>query len=81
MTTHRVYWTEDGKSQFKDFTGDQLMEALKQCEDLRKRERNGEDVKFIVISSEVDECTSLKGVDVTDSTYDWKKRRRDENDR
>lgn len=77
MTTcHRVYWTEDGIAQSENFTSDELSLMLKKCEWLRKRRIEGFDISFIATASEDPNCVSLSGVDVTDSTYDWKKRRK-----
>lgn len=75
-TTHRVYWTEDGEAQFKDFDSAGLVDSLKFCESLRKARREGANISFITVSSEIAECTSLQGVDVTGPDYDWKKRRK-----
>jgi hypothetical protein len=73
---HRVYWTEDGCAQFEDFTSDGLGLCLKQCESLRQRRHDGSDIKFISISSEIPECTSLPGVGYNKTEFEWKKRRR-----
>lgn len=73
--THRVYWTQDGHNMSKDFQSDELDGALKQCESLRKRRIEGEDISFITIASEIPDCVSLSGVAATGPDYDWKKRR------
>jgi len=73
--THRVYWTEDGVPKSQDFGSGQLDDTLKYCEMLRKERREGKNITHITIASEMAECVSLQGVDVTDETYDWTKRR------
>lgn len=75
-STHRVYWTEDNESQSKDFMSGELDASLKHCENLRKLRASGKNIEFIAISSEIQECVSLDGVDAVDiSKYEWKKRR------
>lgn len=75
-TTHRVYWTENNQTQAQDFSSDQMTDALKFCEHLRKLRIAGEPISFISMSSEMVDCVSLSGVDVTGDDYDWKKRRK-----
>lgn len=70
---NRVYWSENQNANAKDY--EDLSLALAFTESLRKRQYDGEDVGFIVISTENPNCVGKRGVDVTDSTYDWKKRR------
>jgi hypothetical protein len=43
---------------------------------LRKRQREGEGVRFITMSSEHPDLVGHPGVDVTGPDYNWKKRRR-----
>ena len=73
---HRVYWTENNISQSKDFGEGELDATLKHCELLRKLRRDGKDISFITISSEIPDCVSLDGIDVVAEDYDWKKRRK-----
>jgi len=76
-STHRVYWTEDNVSCSKDFTSDELDASLKHCESLRKSRIAGKNIGFIAISSEIQDCVSLDGVDAVDiNNYEWKKRRK-----
>jgi hypothetical protein len=70
-----VYWTEDGSSMSMGFDAQEMNAALAKCEDLRKRKANGEDIKHICLSSEDPNSVTKMGVDVTDETYDWRKRR------
>jgi hypothetical protein len=74
-TVHRVYWTDAGGSMSKDFKVNELDECLKHCETLRILRSKGVEISFITIASENPDCVSLSGVDVTDSSYEWKKRR------
>lgn len=77
---YMVYWTmvEDGGhapgSQAFDTT--EMVEAMAFMEALRKRQRAGEGVRFITMSSEHPDSVGHPGVDVTGADYDWKKRRR-----
>jgi len=45
-------------------------------EDLRRRQRAGEGVRFITMCSEHPDVVGHPGVDVTGPDYNWKKRRR-----
>lgn len=69
VTVHRVYWTAHGRPQFKDFQD--IVEMLKFCE----AQRRLKDTSFIVSSSEIAECTNLKGVAAPSADYNWEKRR------
>lgn len=73
---HRVYWTENDVSQSKDFGEGELDTTLKYCEMLRKLRRDGKNIEFITIASEIPNCVSLDGVDVVNADYNWKKRRK-----
>lgn len=75
-TTHRVYWSEENMPRSKDFDSDHMTHALNFCEELRKARLAGEKINFVSMSSEIVECVSLSGVDVTGSDYEWKKRRK-----
>lgn len=73
MTTHRIYWCEENVPAFADHT--EIPEALKLCEQLRNRRAGGEKISHIVMSSEIDDCTSLSGVAEPSPDYNWRKRR------
>lgn len=75
VTVHRVYWTEDGLANSKNFGPDSIDATLKFCESLRKQRKEGADISFITMASEIPECTSLQGIQVAGPEYDWKKRR------
>ncbi len=60
----------------KLFLSAELTQALKFCEELRKRRREGERLSFIGMVSEDPNCVGEQGVsDVLPPGYDWKKRR------
>lgn len=72
---YKIYWTENGEHKGELFESSEMSNALKFSESLRKRQHSGEDVHFIVMSSENPDCVGKMGVDVTGPDYDWKKRR------
>ena len=77
---YMVYWTvvdDEGatpRAQAFDTAG--MVAAMGFMEDLRKRQRAGEGVRFITMCSEHPDAVGHPGVDVTGPDYDWKKRRR-----
>jgi hypothetical protein len=77
---YMVYWMieEDGSrtphAQPFDTTG--MVAAMRFMEDLRRRQREGEGVRFVTMCSEHPDVVGHPGVDVTGPGYDWKKRRR-----
>ena len=77
---YMVYWTieeEEGRvphAQAFDTTA--MVEAMRFMEDLRRRQREGEGVRFVTMCSEHPDVVGHPGVDVTGPDYDWKKRRR-----
>ena len=80
MTVHRVYWTEEdshhnGQTCSRDFDSEHMTDSLKFCEKLRRHRKDGKAISHVCLSSEIVECTSLPGVDVTGPDYNWKKRR------
>ena len=74
-----IYWTEiqEGVSapKSKEFASEKMTEALQFTEVLRTKQRAGEILKHITLSSENPHSVGRAGVDVTGSDYDWKKRR------
>jgi hypothetical protein len=76
---YMVYWTdvEDGASrpQAQAFDTSEMVAAMKHMEALRKRQREGEGVRFITMCSEHPDVVGHPGVDVTGPDYNWKKRR------
>ena len=80
---YMVYWTVldgaeggDGGPQAQPFDTDKMVDAMRFMEDLRRRQRAGEGVRFITMCSEHPDVVGHPGVDVTGPDYDWKKRRR-----
>lgn len=72
-TLHRLYWTEDDETWSQDFT--EIGDLLKASEELRKRAREGADIRFITSAAENSDCTSLQGVAAPAADYNWEKRR------
>jgi hypothetical protein len=74
-----VYWTSVGEagnvSHSQPFDTSEMVPALGFMEDLRRRQRSGEGVRFITMCSEHPDVVGHPGVDVTGPDYNWKKRR------
>lgn len=70
-----VYWMEKNQAKNELFESEKMSESLTFMEALRKRQRDGEDIAFITLSSENPHSVGKPGVDVTGPDYDWKKRR------
>lgn len=77
---YMVYWTvvEGDKCtpHEKLFDTADMVAAMQEMEVLRKRQRDGEGVRFITMASEHPDLVGHPGVDVTGADYNWKKRRR-----
>ncbi|MFC5480049.1 hypothetical protein [Massilia suwonensis] len=77
---YMVYWTiieETASSPHAQAFGtDEMVKAMGFMEDLRRRQREGEGVRFITMCSEHPDLVGHPGVDVTGADYNWKKRRR-----
>lgn len=82
-----VYWTvaeaaadEDGHTRTsphaRQFESNDMLAAMAFMEQLRTRQRAGERLCFITMSSENPDSVGHPGVDVTGPGYNWKKRRR-----
>ena len=75
-----VYWTlveqEQQTPHARAFDSSQLREAMQFMEELRSRQRAGEGVCFVVMSSENPNSVGHAGVAETGPDYAWKKRRR-----
>lgn len=75
-----VYWTVVGEAgstchaQAFDTAG--MVPAMTFMEALRARQRAGEGIRFVTMSSEHPDSVGHPGVDVTGPDYNWKKRRR-----
>lgn len=70
-----VYWLNELTPQAKHFTAEELEASLKFTESLRVRALDGEEITFVTLASENINNVGKRGVDVTDASYDWKKRR------
>ncbi|MES2900001.1 MAG: hypothetical protein V4723_09745 [Pseudomonadota bacterium] len=74
-----VYWTTfDGSApspHAQAFEADAMVQALALMEALRARQRAGEPVRFVTMSSENPDVIGNPGVDVTGPGYRWTKRR------
>lgn len=58
------------------FPNDGMREAMQWMEALRTRQRAGEEIAFVVLSSENPHSVGHPGVADPSPDYDWKKRRR-----
>ena len=74
-----VYWTvvDAGQStpHAQSFPATDMVAALALMEQLRVRQRGGEGVRFVTMSSEIPESVGHPGVDATGPGYRWTKRR------
>jgi hypothetical protein len=72
---YKVYWTENGNLNAKEFASGEMSTALDATQQLRTRQYAGEDIQFIVMAHENPHSVGKQGYDVTGPDYDWKKRR------
>jgi hypothetical protein len=72
---YKVYWTDRGCLDAKEFPSDEMGAALHLTQTLHQRQHDGEDIHFITMSSETPHSVGRRGYDVTGPDYDWKKRR------
>jgi hypothetical protein len=77
---YRVYWTVvegDRKTPHaREFDTGEMRAAMDYMEQLRTRQRAGEGICFVVMSSENPNSVGHAGVAETGPDYAWKKRRR-----
>lgn len=77
---YMVYWTmvepEGDHPHCRQFDTTEMTGAMQFMEELRRRQRTGEAVRFITMCSEHPDMVGHHGVDVTGPGYNWKKRRR-----
>ena len=77
---YMVYWTiEDVETRTphaQPFATTEMVAAMRFMEDLRRRQRDGEGVRFVTMCSEHPDVVGPPGVDVPGPDYNWKKRRR-----
>lgn len=76
---YMVYWTEikeeSATAHGREFASSDMSAALKFMEELRTRQRLGEEVCFVTMSSENPNSVGHPGVADPDADYNWKKRR------
>lgn len=77
---YMVYWTMVEETEItphaQAFGTEEMVAAMDFMEELRKRQRAGEGVRFVTMCSEHPDVVGHPGVDVTGPDYNWKKRRR-----
>lgn len=77
---YMVYWTEVGdatnSAHGRAFESEDMLAAMTFMEQLRVRQRSGEAVCFITMSSENPNSVGPSGVSGPPADYNWKKRRR-----
>lgn len=77
---YMVYWTvvkeRDAIPHSRAFASDEMGAAMTFMESLRSRQRAGEGVGFITMSSEHPDSVGHPGVADPSPDYDWKKRRK-----
>ena len=74
-----VYWTitqgNDAAPHAQSFASTDMLAAMALMEQLRTRQRAGEGVRFVTMSSENPDSVGNPGVDVVGPGYKWTKRR------
>ena len=75
-----VYWStytdqSSRVSNSKEFASHEMVAALSTTEGLRKRAKDGENIRFISLVSENPDCVGQMGVDAPGPDYNWTKRR------
>lgn len=77
---YMVYWTEvdaeKSTAHGRAFDAEELRAAMQCMEQLRARQRAGEAIGFITMSSENPNAVGHAGVADPSPDYNWKKRRR-----
>jgi len=77
---YMVYWTEYKNDtplpQAQSFVSDEMGAALHFIEQLRKRQRAGEAIRFVTMCSEHPHVVGHAGVSEPAADYNWKKRRK-----
>lgn len=74
-----IYWSVTEKEELiprsREFASTQMKEALDFMEGLRKKQREGEALRFITMCSENPNVVGPAGVAEPNADYNWKKRR------
>lgn len=77
---YMVYWTktqeEHSTVHGQSFASEEMSAALKFMEELRRRQREGEPICFVTMSSENPHSVGHPGAADPSPDYNWKKRRR-----
>lgn len=77
---YMVYWTLAAEGvtvpQAREFSSDEMTEAMKFMEELRRRQRAGEGLCFVTMAAENPHSVGHPGVADPHPDYNWKKRRR-----
>lgn len=77
---YMVYWTEvkdeAATTHGREFDSAEMSAALKFMEELRSRQRQGEGICFVTMSSENPDSVGHAGAADPHPDYNWKKRRR-----
>jgi hypothetical protein len=77
---YMVYWTQtesdDAQPQAREFASEDMSAALKFMEQLRARQRQGDDVCFITMCSENPHSVGHPGAADPGPDYNWKNPRR-----
>lgn len=77
---YMVYWTEvkneTATAHGREFDSSDMSAALKFMEELRSRQREGEGICFVTMSSENPNAIGPQGVADPHPEYNWKKRRK-----
>ena len=63
------------ESHYREFTSQQLSDALAFAESKRTARRNGDKISHVTISTELEDSVGEAGVSEPSPGYDWKKRR------
>jgi hypothetical protein len=71
------HWEESGSMVYEPnhTTTDDLIQALKTAEEMRKRQYSKGDISHVTLTSENPNSVGKSGVDTVDPDYNWKKRR------
>ncbi|MDB5842558.1 MAG: hypothetical protein JWQ23_4510 [Herminiimonas sp.] len=76
---YMVYWTQTAHGvntpHAREFHSDEMRAAMHFMEKLRVRQRAGEGISFVALSSENPHSVGHAGVAETGAGYAWKKRR------
>lgn len=76
---YMVYWSQNVtgtvEAKSESFESNEMGDALKFMEDLRKRQHSGEGIAFVTMASENPNCVGKMGATDVEAGYNWTKRR------